>query len=121
MTWIVIVALAAVGVLGWWLLHPRPLAKLSMLERGTMGVEFPLSSKETTIGSEAGQEVVVSHPRVSRHHAVILRTEEGQFMLRDRSRQGTSVNGVTVREKVLRSGDLIRLADSVDLVFTRLG
>ena len=113
--------LIAAGVAAWWRLRPRPLAKLALREGDTTGVEFPLSAKETTIGSEAGQTVVVSHPRVSRQHAVVAHTDGGQFVLRDRSKHGTSVNGVVVAERVLRSGDLIRLANSVDLIFTRLG
>jgi pSer/pThr/pTyr-binding forkhead associated (FHA) protein len=117
----VLAVLVAAGLAAWWHLRPRPLAKLTLREGGTMGVEFPLSTKESTIGSEAGQTVVVSHPRVSRHHAVVARTDDGQFVLRDRSKHGTTVNGVAVGEHVLRSGDLIRLAESVDLVFTRLG
>ena len=80
-----------------------------------------MSGKETTIGSEAGQTIVVSHPRVSRHHAVIARTDDGTFVLRDRSKQGTAVNGEAISEHVLASGDLIRLANAVDLIFTRLG
>ena len=119
--WIVLVAgvVAAAGV--WWWLRSRPLAKLALREGGTTGVEFPLTARETTIGSEAGQTVVVSHPRVSRHHAVIARTDEGTFVLRDRSKHGTAVNGAPVTEHVLESGDLIRLAGAVDLIFTRLG
>ena len=117
--WIVVVVVAAAGV--WWWLRSRPLAKLALREGDTTGVEFPLTARETTIGSEAGQTVVVSHPRVSRHHAVIARTDEGTFVLRDRSKHGTMVNGAPVTEHVLESGDLIRLAGAVDLIFTRLG
>ncbi len=118
---LVLLALAAAGAGMWWWLRSRPLAKLALREGATTGLEFPLSARETTIGSDAGQMVVVSHPRVSRHHAVIARTEEGTFVLRDRSKHGTTVNGEPVSERPLTSGDLIRLADSVDLIFTRLG
>lgn len=116
---LLVVVVAGAGL--WWWRRSRPLAKLALREGETIGLEFPLSSRETTIGSEAGQTVVVSHPRVSRHHAVIARTEDGVFVLRDRSKHGTTVNGEEVSEHELRSGDLIRLADSVDLIFTRLG
>jgi len=114
-------ALAAVaGLAAWVWLRRRPAAKLALREGDAVGLEFPLLAKETTIGSEAGQTVVVSHPRVSRHHAVITRTRDGRFVLRDRSKHGTSVNGEPVAERALESGDLIRLAESVDLIFTRL-
>ena len=62
---------------------------------------------------------MISDPRVSALHA-ILSWEEGKFILRDRSRHGLTVNGEPIEETVLKSGDLISLADSVDLIFTRL-
>ena len=97
----------------------RPLYKLTLREGETGGLDFPVRDREATIGSEEGQTIVVSHPRVSGHHAVLSR-EEGRVILRDRSTQGTSVNGRRVKEQELKSGDLISLADSVDLIFTRL-
>jgi pSer/pThr/pTyr-binding forkhead associated (FHA) protein len=100
-------------------LRPRPIGKLTLREGQSLGLDFPITTRETTIGSEEGQTVVISHPRVSRRHAV-LSYEGGRFVLRDCSQHGVRVNGDPVREAVLRSGDLIRLGESVDVIFTRL-
>ena len=72
-----------------------------------------------TIGREDGQTVAVSHPRVSRQHAAITRDGE-HFVLHDRSKHGTRVNGRVIETHVLASGDLILLADAIQLIFTRL-
>ena len=117
-----VVVLVALGVAGalvvWRRLHPRPLCRLTLREGDTLGLEFPITTRTATLGSEEGQTVVVSHPKVSRKHAV-LTLEGGHFVLRDCSRHGTSVNGAQVQEAVLHSGDLIRLGDSIDVIFTR--
>jgi len=111
--------LAAAAVLVWRLrFHRRPLCRLTLREGRSLGLDFPITAVEATLGSEEGCTVVISHPRVSRRHAV-LSLEEGEFVLRDHSAHGTSVNGTPAREAVLRSGDLIRLGDAVDVIFTR--
>ncbi len=103
-----------------WRLHRRHRFKLTLREGAGDGLEFPVSAKEVTIGSEEGHTVVISHPKVSRLHAT-LTLEDGRYVLRDRSKRGTSINGKAADEVALRSGDLISLADSVDLIFTRMG
>ncbi|MBZ0269459.1 FHA domain-containing protein [bacterium] len=111
--------LAAAAILVWRLrFRRRPLCRLTIREGGTLGLEFPITATEATLGSEESCTVVISHPRVSRRHAV-LTMEGGEFVLRDHSVHGTSVNGTPAREAVLRSGDLIRLGDSIDVIFTR--
>jgi pSer/pThr/pTyr-binding forkhead associated (FHA) protein len=120
MLWIGLAALVvavAAGVV--WKLRTRPVAKLTLREGSGPGLEFPLRTGQVTIGSEEGRTVVVSHPKVSGLHATLL-LEGGRFLLHDRSKRGTRVNGRAVDEAELHSGDLIRLADSIDLIFTRL-
>jgi S-DNA-T family DNA segregation ATPase FtsK/SpoIIIE len=107
------------GLAAWLLLRRRPMCKLSLRTGDGTGAEFAIRGGEATIGSRDGQTVVVSHPSVSGLHAT-LKLEEGMFVLRDHSSRGTRVNGEEVHEAVLRSGDLIRLGESVDLIFTRL-
>ena len=120
MLWIGAGALAvAVALLVAWRIRSRPVAKLTLREGDGPGLEFPLRPGRVTIGSEEGRTVVVSHPKVSGLHATLL-LEDGRFVLQDRSKRGTRVNGKAVEEADLHSGDLIRLADSIDLIFTRL-
>ncbi len=98
----------------------RPAAKLALREGTCCGMEFALRGREITIGSSEEQRITISHPRVSRLHAVVSRDGD-RFLLRDESSYGVQVNGKPVSEAVeLRSGDLIRLGESVDLIFTRL-
>ena len=111
------IAVASVAAWLWW--RRRPVCKLTLREKGAVGLEFHLTRRGATIGSEEGRTIVISDPRVSALHA-ILSWEEGKFILRDRSRHGLTVNGEPIEETVLKSGDLISLADSVDLIFTRL-
>ena len=116
---VVALATAFVAVLVWRLrFQRRPLCRLTLREGGSLGLDFPISATEATLGSEEGCTVVISHPKVSRRHAVLKR-EGGEFVIRDQSAHGTSVNGTPTREAVLRSGDLIRLGDAVDVIFTR--
>jgi pSer/pThr/pTyr-binding forkhead associated (FHA) protein len=119
-TLMTLVVVVLTGALWWLFFRQRPICKLTLRERDGVGLEFLIKERAATIGSEDGQTVTVSHPRVSRKHA-LLNLENGQFVLRDRSKQGTRVNGHAVTEAVLRSGDLISLGDSVDFIFTRLG
>ncbi|MCA9750597.1 MAG: FHA domain-containing protein [Gemmatimonadetes bacterium] len=118
-----VIAAAGLAGLAWVVLRARrrvrPVAKLQLLEGGEITFEFPLRVMPATIGREDGQTVAVSHPRVSRQHAAITRDGE-HFVLHDRSKHGTRVNGQVIETHVLASGDLILLADAIQLIFTRL-
>ena len=120
--WIVIglAVLLVAAIVAWTLTRPRALCKLTFREGEDVGLDFLIYGPVSSIGSEEGQTVVISHPGVSRHHADLV-LEDDRLILRDRSKLGTLVNGRPITEVALRSGDLIRLADSVDLIFTRLG
>jgi pSer/pThr/pTyr-binding forkhead associated (FHA) protein len=110
-----LLALAALAVVR----RRRPRGKLTLREGTHGGLEFLVSAKGVTIGSVDGHDLVIGHPRISPHHAT-LSLEGGRFVLRDQTRRGTIVNGDPVEKAELRSGDLISLADSVDLIFTKL-
>jgi pSer/pThr/pTyr-binding forkhead associated (FHA) protein len=117
---VALVVLAVAAVLVAWTLSHRPRYKLTLREGADAGLEFPVHEREATVGSADGHTLVISHPRVARLHAVFSR-EGGDVVVRNRSRDGIRVNGEPVEEAVLRSGDLVTLADSIDLIFTRLG
>jgi hypothetical protein len=62
-----------------------------------------------SIGRGVDNDVVLDHPTVSRHHAVIESTGLDYFITDLGSRNGTRVNGRTVRERrPLACGDKIR-------------
>lgn len=77
---------------------------------------FDLRQPRTRIGRALDNDLILDAPQVSRYHAV-LEQRFGRYVLRDlRSTQGTWVNGFRVTEAVLRSGDVISLAD-VEIVY----
>ena len=63
---------------------------------------------EITIGREDGNDVVISDPHVSRHHATLVAIDE-HWMLISHGRHGTLVDDRLVVEKELRSGIVFRL------------
>jgi hypothetical protein len=65
------------------------------------------------IGRQADNDLVISDPGVSRHHAEVT-NENGSCTLRDLgSTNGTLVNGSAATEHPLRDGDRISLGSSV--------
>ncbi len=70
-----------------------------------------LTAPTINIGRALDNDIIIEHPHVSRHHAQ-LRRRYGRYVLYDLgSSGGTLVNGYPVQECVLRSGDVISLAD----------
>jgi len=71
---------------------------------------FPLTPSPVSLGRNLDNDIVIEHPRVSRHHAQ-LRQREGQWWLIDLgSANGTTVNDQPVSEAILHPGDLVSLA-----------
>jgi len=74
------------------------------------GRRFSLTTAPISLGRALDNDVVIEHPRVSRHHAQ-LRQREGQWWLIDlESANGTTVNEQPASEAVLHAGDVISLA-----------
>lgn len=62
------------------------------------------------IGRASDCDLILEHPKVSRHHAELLRIDGVSFELRDLgSTNGTFVNGVRVGSQMVGDGDEIRL------------
>jgi hypothetical protein len=69
------------------------------------------TGRSTTIGRSRDNDVVISHPSVSRRHAEIV-WENGGFFIRDLgSRNGTWVGSRRVTKLQLFNGDFLRLGD----------
>src|SRR5258707_2876392 len=94
---------------------PGILAELEVVAGPLKGTTFPLSVEEIPIGREPSNFVSVLDASVSRKHCLI-RIEEGQFKIQDlNSRNSTFVNGVPVTERILGSGDEIKIGNSLFL------
>jgi transcriptional regulator with GAF, ATPase, and Fis domain len=74
---------------------------------------FALPTGEIYVGRDPSNILAITDPSLSRRHCAITRDNDG-YKIRDlESRNGTSVNGVAVKEERLRHGDQISVGDSV--------
>lgn len=73
-------------------------------------MRFPVRIGETLLGRSPYCSIVLEDPRVSRQHAAIRMTAEGLSIQDLGSRNGTLVNGQTVRgSRALQAGDVVQL------------
>jgi transcriptional regulator with GAF, ATPase, and Fis domain len=84
-------------------------ARLIGIAGSPKGTILELGVVEISIGREKSNVLCIDEPSVSRQHCVIRAAEE-RFRLFDLdSRNGTYVNGLPVKERVLENGDQIRV------------
>jgi hypothetical protein len=89
-----------------------PVARLEFILGPMANQVLSLSEEVTTIGSVAGNTVVLADPAVSRKHAGI-RKVNGSYELADLgSTNGVYVNGHKVPKKTLEPGDIIRVGNT---------
>ena len=82
------------------------------------GSSFAITA-EISIGREGTNAIALRDTEVSRRHC-ILKQQEGQFLVVDlNSRNGTIVNGVPVKERMLEEGDRISIGKSDFLFVTK--
>lgn len=73
------------------------------------GKEYQVPAAGIVFGREAGSDVVVAQPEVSRRHASIVPTEQG-YVLQDLSTNGVWVNGTRVQgSHLLARADVVRV------------
>jgi len=89
-----------------------PVARLDFILGPMANQTLALSEEVTTIGSVAGNTVVLADPAVSRKHAGI-RKVNGTYELADLgSTNGVYVNGHKVPKKTLEPGDIVRVGNT---------
>ncbi|MGB8951208.1 MAG: SpoIIE family protein phosphatase [Candidatus Aminicenantales bacterium] len=80
---------------------------------------YSLEKEKTSIGRAEDNEICITDPFCSNHHAAIARTESGYLIKDDASKNGTFVNGKKIRaETKLKNGDEI-LIGSVRIIFDK--
>jgi transcriptional regulator with GAF, ATPase, and Fis domain len=88
-------------------------AKLVVLAGPRCGETFAVDAAAITLGRDPGSQLNIPDHLMSRRHCT-LEMDAGCFTVRDLgSSNGTYVNGIPVRERVLTHGDRIRAGDSV--------
>jgi predicted component of type VI protein secretion system len=88
--------------------------KLSVRQGPRPHLVFELDQPSYMIGREAGNEIVIEDPQVSRRHAQLTRQGHSYLIEDVGSTNGTYVNGKRVMAPtLLNNGDMIGLADTV--------
>lgn len=73
------------------------------------GASFSPAGDETTIGRQQESEIFLDDITVSRHHAVIVRRQDGYYIQDQGSLNGTYVNRVRVETQKLSDGDQVQV------------
>jgi hypothetical protein len=95
-----------------------PVARLEFILGPMANQTLALTEEVTTIGSVAGNTVVLADPAVSRKHAGIRRVDSSYELADLGSTNGVYVNGHKVPKKTLEPGDIIRVGNT-EAVFKR--
>lgn len=95
-----------------------PMARLEFILGPMANQVLNLSEEVTTIGSVAGNTVVLADPAVSRKHAGIRKIDSSYELADLGSTNGIYVNGHKVPKKALEPGDIIRIGNT-EAVFRR--
>jgi len=94
-------------------------ARLQIVTGPLKDSSFALPSGEVQIGRDPSNLLAISDPSLSRRHCVLTWNKNG-YDIRDlESRNGTFVNGVSVKEARLHHGDQISAGDSIFVVLLK--
>ena len=86
---------------------------LRVVEGPAVGATWQSTGDRCSIGSHPRNDLVVEDPTVSRFHCEVVIDDSGVHVRDLQSRNGTVLDGVTVREAFLRAGSLLRLGKTV--------
>jgi Nif-specific regulatory protein len=82
------------------------------------GTVFPLPEREISIGREPYNQLCIRDPAVSRRHCTI-KSVSGMIKIVDQeSLNGTYVNNLPVKDRILQHGDQLRIGASLFLILT---
>ncbi len=79
---------------------------------GNKNFTFEVSKSETTIGRELKNDLILDDPRVSRMHAVVVKSDSGTILRDLGSGNGTFVNGHRIQPNIdfkLKNDDQVKL------------
>src|SRR2546426_56320 len=90
--------------------------KLAAVAGPRQGNVIPLGEEPLSVGRDTSNQICLASMWVSRRHCVIERQGARVTIADLGSHNGTFVNGVPIKERVLAHGDQVRIGDSVFLV-----
>src|SRR5262245_660225 len=95
--------------------------KLIAISGPRNGEIFVISSEEAGVIGRDSDWLLLKDASASRRHCEV-RIERGRCLLTDlQSRNGTSVNGVPIKERILKHGDRIEIGNSIFIFLTEIG
>lgn len=95
--------------------------RLAAISGKLKGAIFTLTEEPLVIGRETAANLCLADASVSRRHSMIEKKDEG-FVITDlESLNGTFINDVPIRSRVLEHGDRVRVGDSQFVFLTREG
>lgn len=89
-----------------------PAAYLEFIAGPLVGQKVQLTVELTTLGSTAGNTIVLADPAVSKKHAGVRKVDGGFEVADLGSMNGVYVNGQKVPKKLLVVGDIVRVGNS---------
>src|SRR5215471_3186900 len=92
------------------------MARLILNCEGVGLIMRELGGDFVTIGRAPSNQIVVDHPSISAHHALLLRSGASYWLKDLNSTNGTWMNGDCVTDVELKDGDTIRFG-SVSAIF----
>ncbi len=95
-------------------LNATSVDRLVMVVGPTPGREYLLSDRRQTVGRGDDSNISVSHPSVSRHHAVIHFLKDHHYEIIDKqSSNGLRINGVELERGLIEAHDVIEFGDVI--------
>jgi Nif-specific regulatory protein len=92
--------------------------KLIVIAGPLEGMTFAITEAEVTVGRELDNQICLPDLSVSRRHFSIKQQDQHYYLIDHGSLNATVVNGMPVKQHPLKSGDRIRIGDSL-LIFLR--
>ncbi len=91
--------------------------KIIVVEGQAKGTSYPLNENEITIGRARECQIRLPESDVSRLHLKVIRQAEGWMLVDAGSKHGVHVNGENSPQRLLKSGDTIRVGGTCVLKF----
>lgn len=91
--------------------------RLKVVAGPNAGTVYPLSEGSYSIGRQADNSIVIDSEKVSKTHCVLVVNNQSLSIKDEGSTNGTFVNGVLSRSRILKKGDRVKVGNVVFLVF----